>query len=90
MAANSTSFKKGESKGKPKGALNKATKTVKDAFTEAFGKLQLKKGVNLADWGKENPTEFYKLCTKLIPQAVDATVTMKKLGADLEEETYTD
>jgi hypothetical protein len=88
MAANKTSFKKGEAKGKPKGALNKATKSVKEAFVEAFGKLQLKKDVNLTEWGAKNPTEFYRLCTKLIPQAVDAKVTMVKLGKDLEQETY--
>ena len=80
-------FEKGN-KGKPKGAVNKTTATVKEAFTEAFGKLQLKKGVNLAEWGEANPTEFYKLCTKLIPVAVDATVALKKLGSELEDEIY--
>ena len=69
-------FEKGN-KGKPKGAVNKTTATVKEAFTEAFGKLQLKKGVNLTEWGAANPTEFYKLCTKLIPAAVE-------LKADIE------
>ena len=77
MAKTSTSFKKGEAKGKPKGAVNKTTQTVKEAFTLAFGKLQLKQGVNLAEWGEANPTEFYKLCTKLIPAAVE-------LKADIE------
>jgi UV DNA damage repair endonuclease len=88
MAKGVKGFTRGNS-GKPKGAINKNTKSVKEAFVEAFGKLQLKQGVNLADWGQENPTEFYRLCTKLIPQAVDATVTMKKLGTDLEQELYT-
>ena len=77
MGKSSTTFKKGEAKGRPVGTPNKATKSVKEAFTEAFGKLQLKQGVNLADWGEENPTEFYKLCTKLIPQAIEAKVDVE-------------
>lgn len=53
--------------GKPKGALNKTTKLVKEVFAEAFAELQNDESVKLAVWGKENPTEFYKLASKLIP-----------------------
>lgn len=67
-------FEKGHKGAKPKGSINKTTKTVKEAFVEAFGKLQLKKGVNLADWGQKNPTEFYRLCQKLIPTAIEAKI----------------
>jgi hypothetical protein len=63
-------FEKGNN-GKPKGALNKSTKTVKEAFTSAFEDMQEDPAVKLAVWGKENPTEFYKLCSKLIPTAMD-------------------
>ena len=74
--------------GKVKGSINKFTKSVKDVFKDTFEGMQTDPKVKLGTWGRENPTEFYKLCGKLIPTAVDATVTMKKLGADLEEETY--
>ena len=70
-------------KGKSVGTLNKATKTVKEAFTDAFGQMQLIKGVNLVDWAKENPTEFYKLCTKLIPVAINADLTT--LGKEIKQ-----
>lgn len=71
-------FKKGDKKlpnsGKGKGTPNKLTKTVKEAFVEAFGAMQLKQDVNLLEWGNSNPTEFYKLCSKLIPTAVEAKI----------------
>lgn len=67
-------FKKGESgnsEGRPKGTPNKLTATVKDVFTTVFTELQSDSEVNLKEWGKNNPTEFYKLCSKLIPAAVE-------------------
>ncbi len=59
-------FKPGEG-GRPTGATNKTTKLVKEAFAEAFDELQKDPEVKLAVWGKDNPTEFYKLAAKLIP-----------------------
>lgn len=59
-------FEKGNP-GKPKGAVSKTTKLVKEVFAEAFTELQSDKEVKLAAWGKKNPTEFYKLASKLIP-----------------------
>jgi len=59
-------FEKGEG-GRPKGAVNKSTKLVKEVFAEAFAELQEDEFTNLVTWGKDNPTEFYKLASKLIP-----------------------
>lgn len=59
-------FEKGEG-GRPKGAINKSTKLVKDVFAEAFAELQEDETTCLVTWGKENTTEFYKLASKLIP-----------------------
>lgn len=67
-------FEKGNS-GKPKGAKNKLTKSVKEAFEIAFNELQGDKEANLANWAKENTTEFYKLAAKLIPTSVNADLT---------------
>lgn len=66
-------FKKGEG-GRPKGAVNKVTRTVKDALHAAFYELQDDPEVKLVEWGKKNPTEFYKLAAKLIPTEITATV----------------
>jgi len=60
-------FVKGEAPGRPVGAKNKVTILVKDAFAQAFSELQDDDDVRLSAWGKQNPTEFYKLASKLIP-----------------------
>lgn len=59
-------FKKGNS-GKPKGAVTKNSKLVKDVFAEVFTMLQEHETANLKTWGSKNPTDFYKLASKLIP-----------------------
>jgi hypothetical protein len=67
-------FIKGQSgnlKGKPKGSLNKNTKTVKEMFNTVFSDLQNDSKANLYQWAKDNPSDFYKLCSKLIPAAVE-------------------
>lgn len=66
-------FAKGN-KGKPKGATNKLTKSVKEAFEIAFNQLQSDKEANLATWAKDNTTEFYKLAAKLIPTSLSGEV----------------
>lgn len=59
-------FKEGNP-GKPKGAVNKTTKLVKEVFATVFSELQEDPKANLKTWGSQNPTEFYKLASKLIP-----------------------
>jgi hypothetical protein len=57
--------------GRTVGTPNKLTQSVKDVFATTFATLQEDPVNNLNSWGKENPTEFYKLCSKLIPTAMD-------------------
>lgn len=66
-------FSEGHEKkgGRTKGTPNTFTKTVKQVFTDTFNDLQSDPLSNLSTWGRSNPTEFYKLCGKLIPTAVD-------------------
>lgn len=52
-------------KGRPKGAKNKATVSMKQAFAEAFDELGGAEA--LAKWAKEDPKTFYQLASKLIP-----------------------
>lgn len=55
-------------KGRPKGALNKTTTTVKEALTKVF---QDRGGAGaLLVWADQNQTEFYKLWGRLLPQEV--------------------
>lgn len=57
-------------KGRTKGALNKSTKSVKAALTEAFEKMG--GAAALVRWGvkDENRGEFYKLWAKMLPTEV--------------------
>jgi UV DNA damage repair endonuclease len=43
---------------------------VREHFAYAFDLLQDDDTVNLTAWGKANPTEFYRLASKLIPLQV--------------------
>lgn len=69
-------FKKGKEKtgGRQKGSENKVTKQFKDLLTEAYLALEdnsdKKEGevqTGILVWAKENPTDFYRICSKLIP-----------------------
>ena len=51
--------------GRQAGTPNKVTASMRQAFQDAFDKLG---GVEaLVDWGRENPSLFYPLASKLIP-----------------------
>lgn len=60
--------------GRPKGSPNKTTALMKDAITAVYADLQAQ--VEERDhghffiWANQNPTEFYKLASKLIPLQV--------------------
>lgn len=68
MARSSTS-----GQGRPRGVPNKTTRTVREAFEHAFRLLQSDDRVNLRAWAERNPTDFYKLCGKLIPTEISGT-----------------
>jgi hypothetical protein len=54
--------------GRQPGTPNKVTASMREAWREAFDRLG---GVDsLVAWGQTEPTEFYRLVTKLIPQDV--------------------
>ena len=55
-------------KGRPKGIPNKTTAKVKEALALAFEGIG---GVpTLKAWARENPTEFFKLWAKMLPQEI--------------------
>lgn len=64
-------FQKGNP-GKPKGAVTKVNKLVKDFVADVFDTLQndpeaKEKKADLLNWAKENPKDFYTIAAKLIP-----------------------
>lgn len=63
MGKNTSGLRRGGGRTGP----NKLTKSAREAFQLAFDVLQGKKGKSLAEWAKDNPTEFYKLYARLIP-----------------------
>jgi len=70
-------FKKGEAKGRPKGALNKLTvqmRTVKETVLEVFNIIQDNPKVKLEQFAIDNPKEFYAIAAKLIPTEVKGEV----------------
>jgi len=74
-------FKKGdprpENAGRKEGSQNKLTVTVKECVLDVFNKLQEDPKANMLSWAKEEPTEFYKIASKLIPAEITAKVEGK-------------
>lgn len=66
-------FEKGNP-GKPKGAVSKLSKTVKERVLDVFNELQGTSEHNLFEWAKTETTEFYKIAAKLIPADINAKV----------------
>ena len=87
MAKTRTSFKKGESKGKPKGAVNRTTKEAKE-FLEfvMFGQLDNMNDA-LQRLHETDPSRYLDACSKLftyvMPKKTDLTSGDEKLFASL-------
>lgn len=67
--------------GRGKGTPNKTTAVFKQAVLNVFNKNGGEKW--FADWAKSEPTEFFKIASRLIPQevngAIDGSLTVKIL-----------
>ena len=63
--------------GRPQGTVNKTTREFKELVSTVMNELQDDPRANLKSWAKENPTEFYKIASKLIPveNKTDLSVT---------------
>jgi hypothetical protein len=42
--------------------------------------------VNIKEWGKKNPKDFYNIAAKLIPTEISGGLNITKIGLDLAEE----
>jgi hypothetical protein len=61
--------------GRKKGVPNKVSTTVKENVIAVFNGLGGAKA--MAEWARENPTHFYNLYAKLLPQDINKTVEHK-------------
>lgn len=73
--------KSGNPVGRPKGSVNKVTRTVRAAFEDVFNKLQEPDPLFGADppWSllavaQQEPLEFYKLAKSLIPTKLEGNL----------------
>lgn len=77
-----------EGSGRPKGSLNKNTKAFKDLLTATIQTLEEKKGHGLQKWAEDHPTDFYRICSKLVPQEMvgeftgEVTIKVVRDGAN--------
>lgn len=66
-------FEKGQG-GRPPGATNLLTRTVKETVLAVFNEIQSDPKVNLTSFAKQYPRDFYAIAAKLIPTEVKANV----------------
>ena len=79
---------KREGAGRPQGSQNKFNKQFKDLLTETIQALEEKKDHGLQAWAEEHPSDFYRICSKLVPQEMvgeftgDITIRVVRDGAN--------
>lgn len=81
-------FVKGESgnkAGKPQGATNLITRTVKETVLAVFNEIQNDPKVKLSQFAKDYPRDFYTIAAKLIPTEVkgDVQITAQIIGMQI-------
>jgi hypothetical protein len=70
MGSRTVAFQKGQPKkgGRKKGTPNARTVQAKEALSQAFADLG---GVPaLVTWAKDNPTDFYRIWSKILPTEI--------------------
>lgn len=70
---NDTKFKAGNP-GKPKGATNHLTRTVKETVLSVFQELQGDPKHNLAAFARKYPRDFHNIAARLIPTELTGSV----------------
>jgi len=79
---NATSFKPGQG-GRRAGTPNRLTKAFRGGLLYAYNQLGGKTA--MAEWARANPTEFYRICSRLIPTeiAIDVKAESRTLVIDM-------
>ncbi len=65
--------------GKPKGTQNHLTRTVKETVLYVFNKIQSDPKVNMEEFAKKYPRDFYAIAAKLIPSEITGEFTITKV-----------
>ena len=84
IRANKGQFQPGQG-GRPHGAVNHLTKTVKETVLAVFNDLQSDPEAKLEAWAKREPTEFYRIAAKLIPTEMTGSVKQVIIVTDQDE-----
>lgn len=71
--------------GKPPGAKNHISRTVKEKVLEVFNELQSHPKASLKAWAKTKPGEFYQIAAKLIPTEVTGSIKKVIIVTDTDE-----
>lgn len=78
--------------GKPKGATNLVSRSVKDCVLEAFNEIQKDPDHKLISFAKKYPRDFYNIAAKLIPTEVSGQITNKQIhivyGNNISRDSY--
>lgn len=61
--------------GRPKGAQNHLTKTVKETVLNVFNDIQQDPKLNLRAFAKDHTRDFYQIAAKLIPTEIAGSFT---------------
>ncbi|KKN74637.1 hypothetical protein LCGC14_0388390 [marine sediment metagenome] len=61
--------------GRQSGSKNKVGKAFKDLLTETYQALEDDPKHGLKKFAEEHPSDFYRICSKLVPQEMAAELT---------------
>lgn len=74
--------------GRPMGAIQRNSfKTFRQLLEETFNLLEVD-GFSMYEWSKTNQKEFYRICSRLIPQEITAKVTNENIIPELKQLTF--
>ena len=69
--------------GRPKGGRGRTTLIMKDAMSAVYLDLQAESGRengHFLNWARDHPTDFYKMCMKLLPLQIDTRIDGPMIG----------
>lgn len=69
--------------GRPKGAVDRITRTVKETVLMVFNKIQEDPETALESFARKYPRDFYAIAAKLIPTDIRADVRVTKVTLEI-------
>lgn len=64
---------------RPLGATGKVNRSMKETVSQTLEWLQKQPRVNMREWAMENPTEFYRIASRLIPTELNIKAQVHKI-----------